>query len=301
MAIYSNLAKRKSFKELHKELYNLTINSKVDKITRNNLYKISNIIAKKLHKKVEDNLGLFDIALASFVFKEIKKTDFNRITSKAIYTQARNIESEEKAKVIDDVINDSREEEDTGRLVDNDTGETHDFENEPIVFYLTSEHLDSALDHKEYQGKIYIDEKWERLITDDFLKEMIKEFIKKNGTKTFQWVIGRPVWFITRPNCRHWFRQITIEQAFGESIEKMLKDYDMFSPIGHRRWVQTIPHSTRKSWYKIENVKNIIEQYKERLKTHQAMYEQAPCEELKGAINKDKLLITKWTDYLDKM
>ena len=242
-----------------------------------------------------------DIALASFVFKEIKKTDFNRFTSKVIYSRARDIESKEKEQTIIDTINDSREEEDTGRLVDNDTGETHDFENEPIVFYLTSEHLDSALDHKDYQGKIYIDEKRERLITDEFLKEMIKDYIKKNDIKTFQWVIGRPVWFITRPNCRHWFRQITIEQAFSEQIEKLLRDYDMFSPIGHRRWVQTLPHSTKKSRYKIENVKNIIEQYKERLKTHEAMYREAPCEELKGAIVKDKLLISKWTDYLDKM
>ena len=88
-----------------------------------------------------------------------------------------------------------------------------------IIFYLASEHADCADDHASYQGKLYVNEKWETIISDKDLKERVKSFIQKNNIQTLQWVKGKPVWFTTRPNCRHFLMPITIEQATGNLVD----------------------------------------------------------------------------------
>ena len=84
-----------------------------------------------------------------------------------------------------------------------------------IIFYLASEHADSADDHAPYQGKVYVLENWESKITDSETREKVRNFIREKDIRTIEWVKGEPVWFNTRPNCRHYFIPITIEQAMG--------------------------------------------------------------------------------------
>ena len=47
-----------------------------------------------------------------------------------------------------------------------------------------------------------------------------------------------------------------------------------------------------------KNILNIIEKYEERLAYHKKMYEVSGLEELKNYIEKDKILIKKWKEYL---
>lgn len=84
-----------------------------------------------------------------------------------------------------------------------------------VIFYLASEHADCADDHADFQGKLYVNEKWESIVKDEDLKERVRKFIQEKDIKTIQWVRGAPVWFTTRPNCRHFLIPITIEQAMG--------------------------------------------------------------------------------------
>jgi len=55
------------------------------------------------------------------------------------------------------------------------------------LFRATS-YSDCAPDHKDYQGKVYVKEKYQN---------------EYPHLKTVEWVVGAPVYLTTRPNCRH--------------------------------------------------------------------------------------------------
>jgi hypothetical protein len=167
------------------------------------------------------------------------------------------------------------------------------------VFYLASAHDDSATDHKDYQGKVYVDEKWESIVQSKKLQKMIRDFISRNHIKTLQWVTGKPVWFITRPNCRHYFMELGINEVLEIPKTKLLEKYKMETAIGNRQYLQTINHSTSKVWYEdIRNAELLVEKYKERLRLHQNMYAAKPNQVIRNAIIKDNALIYKWNKYI---
>ncbi len=99
-----------------------------------------------------------------------------------------------------------------------------------IIFFLASSHADCADDHVDYQGKIYVKENWQRFIKPEKIAE-IQDFITKKDIKTMEWVIDKPVYFTTRPNCRHYFAPITIEQALGKSIKQLKKELKTEKPM----------------------------------------------------------------------
>lgn len=91
----------------------------------------------------------------------------------------------------------------------------------PKQFYLVSKHTDCADDHAKWQGKIYIDKDYDK---DDLF---IKDYIEKNDVKTIQWVIDKPVYMFTRPNCRHKFVALTKSQVFSCDIPTLLEKHDL--------------------------------------------------------------------------
>lgn len=169
------------------------------------------------------------------------------------------------------------------------------------AFLLCSRHDDCAEDHKPYQGKLYV-KRWALRYPE------IKEFCEARGIKTVEWVIGKPAWLTTRPNCRHFFTEITAEEAMGKSVKWMLKEHGMDRIVGFqkgRNWKEapygTKKHSTQKQWYTEQNITRTIDAYKKRLKKHQKMAETYENENVRNAIAKDKMLIRKWEQYLVKM
>lgn len=98
-----------------------------------------------------------------------------------------------------------------------------------IIFFIASAHADCADDHIDYQGKIYVKEDWQRYIKPERIDE-IQSFINKNNIATMEWVISKPVYFTTRPNCRHYFRPITIEQALNKSLNELHKELNTKKP-----------------------------------------------------------------------
>ena len=88
-----------------------------------------------------------------------------------------------------------------------------------IIFYLASEHPDCADDHKDYQGKIYIKDSWRTIIKQKELIPKIEAFINQKRIMTIEKAIAQPIWLSTRPNCRHYFIPITVQQALGNITE----------------------------------------------------------------------------------
>ena len=91
-----------------------------------------------------------------------------------------------------------------------------------VIFYICSFYGDCAPDHADYQGKIYVDEKWESLAPKDRLEE-IRNYIQSNDIKTVQAITENKPFLTTRPNCRHYFQYIDIDSVLGAKTQDDVK------------------------------------------------------------------------------
>ena len=285
-SIYDGLIKKKNLIEIHKGIKNISKIANQEGISyTKNMEKFVLNLASKTKKKLDKNISSLDLeggvelAIANWVYGFFDKQEVFSKTNSISYDVATHYESERKDELLKLEVNRNRH-----------------YEN-PRVFYLASSHNDCAKDHADYQGNIYLDEKWKDLVKDLDLKIKILQYVNANNVKTFQWVIGKPVWFITRPNCRHYMKSLTTEDVLGHSVDVLTKNHKLHTKVG-KELTRTIKHPTKKEWYKKENIEDIIKKYKERLEFHQALWEIEKSQLLKRAIEKDKLLIQKWEKML---
>lgn len=288
--IYGGLAKGDKIADIHKRLYDETINQKksgyeTDNKMLNYAYKSVSALKKQVNPVALDNIrvkygvgvDLLSILAFDLVHKsKIEKNMYSLVVKKADENEGKSKDEILKKAVIDNL-------------------------KDKKIFYLASWHKDSASDHRNYQGKIYITEKWESIDMPDSLKNAIKHYIRKHNVKTIEWVTGKPVWFITRPNCRHYFKELGIREVLEVSKRKLLNKYDMKTAIGDRQYLQTIKHAMNKEWYNdIRNAQLLLQSYKNRLEMHNMMYKEKPSKVLYDAIVKDKFLIKKWEKYIQE-
>ena len=303
--IYGGLSRQESVKSIHKRLYDETINAKKQgEAVSDNMLKVAFSFASKLKKKTENQAFMISdmkkkygtdehqsasVLVAMFVFDLLKKKNVEKTLSKEITKETDKVEGKEKELAIGDAI-------DTNFLRSRGAEDLSSIH----VFYLASSHKDSASDHKDYQGKIYVDENWRKLNISNELKEKIRNYVKSHYIRTIQWVMGRPVWFITRPNCRHYFKEVNAEEVISSTAGTLLNKYEMKTAIGDRQYLQTIKHAVNKEWYDdVRNAELLLDSYKERLSMHEGMYKESPSPLLKSAIQKDKMLIEKWRKYIE--
>lgn len=90
-----------------------------------------------------------------------------------------------------------------------------------VIFYLASYFGDCAKDHVEAQGKIYVDKNWRNIVSKDRITE-IENYIHSKGIQFYQDIIGAPTFLTTRPNCRHYFQMISIDEVLGIKNNKAL-------------------------------------------------------------------------------
>lgn len=300
VTIYSGLANGDNIRSIHKRLYDETINQKkLGLATSDKMLKVALASTSSLKKRIGSQTFVAGYVkttygslvesstplelLGIFVFDLINKIKIEKKLSHEITEASDKIEGDFKQEVIGGHLEENR------HLAN------------PKIFYLASQHKDSASDHAPYQGKMYIDEKWRSSITDREQIIQIEKYISQHDVKTVQWVMGEPVWFITRPNCRHYFTALTVNEVLGTSKTKLLEKHKMDTAIGNREYLKTIKHSTDKSWYKdVRNAQLLLEKYKERLHLHQEMYASSKNEIIRKAIIKDKMLIEKWEKYLNE-
>lgn len=97
-------------------------------------------------------------------------------------------------------------------------------DSDEYIFYLCSEHNNPAKDHKEWQGKIYVDRFW-RTKVESSLAVPVLDYIKKNGILTVQEIMGEPVYMTTRPYCRHYFIPVKTVTVLTRSNKNIVLDY----------------------------------------------------------------------------
>ena len=183
----------------------------------------------------KDELALGLILLFSKMGYDYKAT--------AIINQhVRDLDDRAKIRLLEDMLNDKQK-----------------------PFYMASWHKDSAKDHAPYQGKLYYDAKTTN-------QEVIK-YAQEHNLKTLQWVTGKPVWFVTRPYCRHYFVQYSLEEV-KQGVKPQTRK------VGSRA-LQTPARAT-------------LEFYLDRLEQLDGLYRVFPIPRLKHQIDKTKLLIKKW-------
>lgn len=169
------------------------------------------------------------------------------------------------------------------------------------IFYLCSEHKDSASDHKPYQGKLYYDYRWKESIrkvmktqdidyrTIDKYINQIQGVINRYHMKTIQWVLGKPVYMTTRPNCRHFFIPLTANQvlSYGGKYKNMSKYFNVYFESGYDAKMDSR-----------RNINYAITQYQDRLDYHNEIYKVLKSKRLEMMIKNDRKLLYKWKNAL---
>lgn len=288
ITIYAGLSSSESIRDIHKKILNDTLTQKkkgeaVNDAMMKQAMSAVKVLRKKIGSKTYnaggDNIPEGEI-LSIMVFDLLNKNKLEKKLSHQITKEADAVEGKTKDEVVKDNISKNR-----------------GLEN-PRIFYLASWHKDSASDHAPYQGKIYVDEKWRNVIQDKDKQKEVQNYLTGNSIQTIQWVVGKPVWFVTRPNCRHYFKELGVEDVLKTSVSNLLKEHKMETALGDREYLQTIKHSTSKEWYNVRNAELVLEKYKQRLALHQDMWKANPNAILKSAIKKDLLLVRKWQNYI---
>ena len=263
LQMYRSLTDGKSYRERVKKLVQIQLNKKepVDKKAVEFALKTY----QKFEKRKQAEIPTFGLITGSILFAYL--IDHNHIEERIhtiIYENERQRIGEEKeAFIMSDLTK--------NRL-------------EHKIFYLCSRHDDCAEDHRPYQGKIYVDENWEQYADD---KESVRKYINEHDIKTYQWVIGKPVWMITRPHCRHYMMPLKESEVLHNSKRKLIKEYDMTRKIGDRADMQTQSSRGRE-------IEQMVKLYENRLHRHIEMNKIAPNKFIQAAINKDTLLLKKW-------
>ena len=251
--IYDGVLTHKTARAIHKQLFDMTINNKVyDAKLFNIMVKMTNK-AKKLDKGAGAYYSLGLDVLAVGLLDLFEKEKINSKAKKIINRDLMEESEKEKNKIAVDYIEENR--------------------NNGIVFYLASSHNDCAKDHVDYQGKMYVDKM-------SIKTPEIREYIRKHNIKTLQWVMGNPVWFVTRPYCRHYFVAIPTEQVLHKSVKKLKKRYKTHKTEGNRE-LQT-------------PAKAAVDEYEDRLKMLEYLYSKFKTQKLRDKILKTKMLLKKW-------
>lgn len=248
--IYKGCLNNDTAKKIHKQLYQLTINEKPiyqDKFLLGFAIKLTN----KAKKISAASMELLAIALLDLFSRDKSNDKAKKVINHRIDT----IAEDEKLSKFDDFITESR---------DNNKW-----------FYLASSHNDCAEDHKAYQGRLYVDNK---------APENIMDYARSRGLYTMQWVTGKPVWFVTRPYCRHYFVSLSLDEVKNKSLKKLKRKHKTHSKVGNLD-LQT-------------PAKRALEEYTDRLKLLRALYREFPSRKLKNDINKTELLVKKWKKEL---
>ena len=148
-------------------------------------------------------------------------------------------------------------------------------------FFLCSSHPRPAKDHADWEGKMYYDEDYEQYVLPEQL-DSIRAYIRNHKLQTVQWVTGAPVFLTTRRNCKHYFRNISIDEVLHASARSILKKHGMMMK-------DELPASRNLLYYR---------EYYNRLKVEEALHKLVPNERLAKDITKDKKLLDKWKKTL---
>lgn len=112
----------------------------------------------------------------------------------------------------------------------------------PIIFYICSQHGNAAKDHAPYQGTVYVDRFWKSVCKNanqpEFIIKAIEKYISRHNTKTIQWVMGPPVYMVTRPYCKHYFTPVPTLDVLTSVIKPPKHKKVFVKPGDTKRYIQ---------------------------------------------------------------
>lgn len=121
------------------------------------------------------------------------------------------------------------------------------------VFFVCSKHRKPAEDHKDYQGKIYVDRFW-RTKLDETMQKKVEAYIKNHNVLTVQYIMGEPVYMTTRPYCKHYFIPVPTSTVLSTSYKKVVEDTGLHQ---HKWYTREDYFNLRKNVFEgIENIFN---------------------------------------------
>lgn len=187
-------------RQLEKDFKKYGINTPICKKCLN----LARFLASKLKQDTQETDG---IILATLLIKRFEKLRVYQRFISLVNQEVRNKEASVKERVIRQLT-------------------SYGIENREH-FALVSKHLDSAIDHIDFQGKIY-------LLTNDLQESELLLASKLGINKTLSSVMHDKPYLITRPNCRHYFITLSESDIGSKSVDTLLKENNMITKVGSR-------------------------------------------------------------------
>lgn len=187
-------------RQLEKDFKKYGINTPICK----NCLNLARFLALKLK---QDTKELDGIILATLLMKRFEKLRVYQRFISLVNQEVRNKETSVKERVIRQLT-------------------SYGIENREH-FALVSKHLDSAIDHIDFQGKLY-------LLTNDLQESELLLARKIGITRTLASVMHDKPYLITRPNCRHYFITLSESDIENKSVDTLLKENKMITKVGSR-------------------------------------------------------------------
>ena len=187
-------------RQLEKDFKKYGINTPICKKCLN----LARFLVNKLKQDTKETDG---IILATLLMKRFEKLRVYQRFISLVNQEVRNKETSVKERVIRQLT-------------------SYGIENREH-FALVSKHLDSAIDHIDFQGKLY-------LLTNDLQESELLLANKLGINKTLTSVMHDKPYLITRPNCRHYFITLSESDIGNKSVDTLLKENKMITKVGSR-------------------------------------------------------------------
>ena len=200
LLLISTLQINALLRQLEKDFKKYGINTPICK----NCLNLALFLANKLKKDTQETDG---IILATLLMKRFEKLRVYQRFISLVNQEVRNKEASVKERVIRQLT-------------------SYGIENREH-FALVSKHLDSAIDHIDFQGKLY-------LLTNDLQESELLLANKLGITRTLASVMHDKPYLITRPNCRHYFITLSESDIGDKSVDTLLKENKMLTKVGSR-------------------------------------------------------------------
>lgn len=200
LLLISDLQINALLRQLEKDFKKYGINTPICKKCLN----LARFLANKLKQDTQETDG---IILATLLMKRFEKLRVYQRFISLVNQEVRNKETSVKERVIRQLT-------------------SYGIENREH-FALVSKHLDSAIDHIDFQGKIY-------LLTNDLQESELLLANKLGINKTLTSVMHDKPYLITRPNCRHYFITLSESDIGSKSVDTLLKENKMITKVGSR-------------------------------------------------------------------
>ena len=200
LLLISTLQINALLRQLEKDFKKYGINTPIYK----NCLNLAHLLANKLKQDTQETDG---IILATLLMKRFEKLKVYERFIKLVNQEVRNKEASVKERIIKQFT-------------------SYGIENREH-FALVSKHLDSAIDHEDYQGKLY-------LLTNDLQESELLLARRLGIDKTLASVMHDKPYLITRPNCRHYFITLSESDIGSKSVDTLLKENKMIAKVGSR-------------------------------------------------------------------